>query len=296
MPKSTPLTDFQAKVKDELEKSQKPTLGGKAGISPSTIKNYISKLRVLQKEDALTDYFKWVKSKPMTEASQITYNSNVLGLIKHSPTFEAKYGHLTKALIERQKEITDQRKKRESNAKATEEEMKKLLNHEDWSTAMLKARGQDKLILQMYSLIPPRRGDYFKVKLIHTGEDEPKEDNYLNVDTMELTIDPIKSGEVSTIKLPPKLEEAIRSSLQSNLRRYLFVNSSGNPFTNPDSFTRHIRKMLEKLTGRKGLGIQAIRNYVISTFHKGGKTLTELKEFAQQSGHSVEMSQLYRKF
>jgi len=302
MTKSTP-SEFFSKVKDELTQSTVAGRNGSVGLSPLSVKVYTDRLRTLEGHEGLVDYQLFLDTYPskgglpMKETTKISYNSAVMGMIKHSPTFAKEMGHLKDEIGEQQKGLVLEREKKEKTGVAHEDE--KLLTKEDWQVAKIRAKGLQSLLLKFYEKIPPRRGDYGRVKLLHADELKGNtEDNYLNIDTMELTIFPLKTGQKygsQTIKLPDDLAEDVRQSLKEQNRRFLFVNARGLSFPDHIAFTKWVRTNLHKLTNKTGMGVTAIRHFVISEYWKDIPSLTKMEEFAHKSGHSFEMSQRYRK-
>jgi len=289
-------------VKKEIEESDVVSRFGKTGVSPSTAKTYTDRLRTLIKNDGLDDYLNFIETYPskdggkMKQATKISYHSAVLGMIKHSPTFREKYGDLQEKVNNLQRKEVGDRTQHEKTHEPHEGEQ--VIDDKDWKIANMRAEGQAKLLLKMYELIPPRRADYAAVKLLKKDEISDETDgNYLNVDTMKLYITPLKTGEKfgkQVTQLPLNLVRIVKKSIKELPRRYLFVTGRGGAFASNIAFSRYIRNTLKKLMNKE-VGVNALRHYVISKYWKDTPSLQEHEDFASKSGHSVEMSQRYRK-
>ena len=91
-------------------------------------------------------------------------------------------------------------------------------------------------------------------------------------------------------------EAQIRDILGFYLKRagyQVLLAENGRPM-NEDLLCKRIKKIFFRETGR-GTGINILRHSYITDARRGEKPLKEQKELALAMGHSIGMSQLYRR-
>ena len=153
----------------------------------------------------------------------------------------------------------------------------------------------NKLLLSMYSLIPPVRIDYYATHIIKLDE-VPETDNYivLKNNEAELVIRKYKTsrkhGEIRHPKLPNELYNIIIQSLEIHPRKYLFENN-GKAFT-PNGFCKWSSATLEKLFGVQ-LTLTIIRHIYISSIPLSTMTLEEKKNISKLMGHTLGVQAEY---
>ena len=152
-----------------------------------------------------------------------------------------------------------------------------------------------KLLLAMYTLIPPVRADYYSTQIIKEGE-TPETDNYiiLKKDSAELIIRKYKTskkhGAIIHPILPTELYNIILQSLDKYPRKYLFENKS-KPYT-PNGFCKWSSATLEKLFGVE-LTLTMIRHIYISSLDLSKMTVEEKKNIGKLMGHTIGIQAEY---
>lgn len=156
---------------------------------------------------------------------------------------------------------------------------------------------QDAIILCLYTLLPPARVDYALMRVVE-AEDEAPEGNLLVVKQtrMEFVMREYKTAHkygTKRLVIPPKLVLILRDWLQLNPSGWLLCTQDGLPMTEPQLGSR-VRAVMNRLTG-KNVGINIFRHSFISFLRKGEPALKDQKHIADAMGHSIGMSQLYRR-
>jgi hypothetical protein len=152
-----------------------------------------------------------------------------------------------------------------------------------------------KLLLAMYTMIPPVRADYYATHIVLAGE-VPETDNYIVLKSgeAELVLRKYKTsrkhGDICHPVLPKPLYDLIIQSLEMYPRKYLFENND-KPFT-PNGFCKWSSAALEKLFGVE-LTLTMIRHIYISAQDLAKMTVEERKKLGQMMGHTIGIQAEY---
>ena len=156
----------------------------------------------------------------------------------------------------------------------------------------------ERLLLSMYTLIPPLRSDYDRIG-IYKNEDEAKENNYLIMNKNPyLVITKYKTSKTYKdirIDLPKKLVNQIKESLKLQPRKYLFIQKNGEPYDKPNTFNRWANRKLKSLFGKKNISLSTLRHIYITRrdLKLEEKSGLERSKVANVMGHSVGTQQNY---
>lgn len=161
----------------------------------------------------------------------------------------------------------------------------------------------ERLLIAMYTMIPPCRADYFAMEVVR-GEAEPTAKNYLRIRDdekggMETVLRDFKTAKIFKEirnELPVELMKEVGASLEMNPRGFLFVNANGKPHTR-NSFTLWARRVLSRVFGtdftlvffRHAFATHYVMNVDLRTL-----TDAQIKEISNKMGHSTEMFRAYR--
>lgn len=171
-----------------------------------------------------------------------------------------------------------------------------------WATFLEKrdslSKGSIKrLLLCMYSMIPPTRLDYGDVTIY---KEEPKEVpegiNYLVIcpSGSYLGLQEYKTSKHyghKKLDLPDELVEEIQASLKDTPRKHLFTGRGNEPFRIANSYGKWVSRTLLKIFD-KPMTINILRHmYVSSNLEK--KCLRERKEIASKMLHSIRAQMIY---
>jgi hypothetical protein len=163
----------------------------------------------------------------------------------------------------------------------------------------------ERVLIAMYTMIPPCRADYFALELVR-GEAQPTAKNYLRIRSddekgteMETVLRDFKTAKIFKEirnKFPVELVQEIEASLEKNPRDFLFVNANGKPHTR-NSFTLWSRRVLSRIFGtdftlvffRHAFATHYVMNVDLRTM-----TDAQIKDISNKMGHSTEMFRAYR--
>lgn len=177
-----------------------------------------------------------------------------------------------------------------------------LQGHVPWKSILKKrdslTKGSDqRLLLSMYTMIPPVRRNLGSCKIVSNGEDPPPQGNYIYIGSPPvLVLREYKTkkfyGE-NKVDLPKKLVAEIQSSLKVDPREYLFVSKGGEPFATDALYGSWVARTLKGVFS-KPMTINTLRHCYLSETGVETKTVAERKEIASSMCHSVGMQMRYQ--
>jgi hypothetical protein len=162
----------------------------------------------------------------------------------------------------------------------------------------------ERLLIAMYTLIPPCRADYFAMEVVR-GEEEPTTRNYLRIRSddekggMDTVLRDFKTAKIFKEirnELPEELVREVEASLEKNPRKYLFMNANGKPHTR-NSFTLWTRRVLSRVFGTDFTLVffrHAFATHYVMNIDLRTMTDAQIKEISDKMGHSTEMFRAYR--
>ena len=152
-----------------------------------------------------------------------------------------------------------------------------------------------KLLIGLYTHIPPVRADYYATQIIPFGS-TPTDPNYIfhSPEKSRLVLTDFKTNkfykEISH-DLPEELHRQLVLSLAASPRTYLFVNKNGVPFTR-NGFTKWATEQLFQIS-KKGLTITILRHIYISSLDLNSPPVI-LLEIGKKMGHQLSQQMLYK--
>ena len=158
------------------------------------------------------------------------------------------------------------------------------------------------LLLCMYTMIPPARADYNKVRILHREPEgvEATTGNYMVVRQgyARLVLNEFKSKGRSFPQhvkiLPRDLEAVVRESLRQKPREYLFVSPrTGAPYDKDNTFVVYVNRVFERVLGKR-IGISMMRHIYVNSLDLNALTSGERKRISQDMMHSLETNDRYR--
>jgi integrase len=146
----------------------------------------------------------------------------------------------------------------------------------------------DLLLLSFYVLIPPRRSqDYANLKARNFDD---KVDNY--VSKGKLYFNKYKTQKFygkQDVPMPPKLKTLISKWMTKHDNDYVLFDKAGKPLTNVK-----ITNRLNRIFGKK-ISSSMLRHIYLSFKFKDAPTLLEMKDLAEDMGHSISEQGTYIK-
>ena len=252
---------------------------------------------IVQHKKYIPQFNKWF-TNITTRKSIVTF---ILTVFRHNPVFKDKHASAYDAwrkVYDDAKAAVDERY--ESN-KPTEKQVKGFVCYKDIIAKRdeLAAGSIERLLLGMYTYIPPMRCEYARVA-IYRGKvpKEPEaEPNYIHVRGKRgnLVIQRFKTDKHHKpfdIDLPKPLMDDLLKSLADTPREWLFVNSKDEPYTNL-MFTQWTIRAFTKLFGRP-LTVALIRHSFINELDFNTMSIKERNDIAAAMAHTRETQERYK--
>jgi hypothetical protein len=282
------------------------------GLSDASKKQFVRKLeqwleitqhtdvlRVLRDPEGSYRRFEAAGDVSHTHANVHTYLSAVLALFKHVPWLKEKYPEAAFAWQALRHDNYRHIKDRYLDNQPTQRQrdafvpLREVLRVRDG----LPRGSVDRLLLSMYTDIPPARGgDFHAVRLLDkaptTDEDSPG--NYIVTGSKgkscRLVINEFKTRkhyDPIVHELPPSLCEELAISLRDRPRDYLF-----GPFSR-SAFSTWANRRLHRLFGRR-VTLTMLRHLYVMALDFNRLSSRQLLEIGNSMGHRMEMQKQYQ--
>lgn len=291
-------------------------------LAPSSRVQYVKNLgtlaRVMGKPiDALVDdadlVIETIKRRYACPMTQRTFVSAIKALFIYNEGLKETHERQLQRFADFQNELSASVNDRYMSAEPSDRERR---NWVPWPDVLARERelaaaeygSNDHLLLAMYTLIEPMRQDYGALRVLVDRQPPPAADaaatprNYLVLDRSgsagTLMLDTYKTAKRYgryERSLPPQLLAVIKTSLLAHPRAYLFVDDSGRPYRNRNSFTQFSNRALKRLFGGKAVTVSMLRHSHISSIDFNGSTPGDLFQKSRHMAHSIAMQQLYRR-
>ena len=247
-----------------------------------------------------TTYIAWLKENKPEPQTQKAYLVGILALFKHTPKLKDRFKEAHEIWYDTfttlEKEIEARYKSNEPTPKQQDAYIpfKDIEKKRD----QLKIATKERLLLSMYTYIPPLRNDFHAVFLYPTiPEEPPSHPNYLILNTKQLTIKEHKTAKTVgpyENTLPTPLMEEIQASLEASPRDWLFATKDNKPYSS-GTFNKWVNRTLEKLF-HKPLTISLIRHVYVNDINFNKLSVAEKERIAKLMCHKVGMQDKYRLF
>ena len=164
-----------------------------------------------------------------------------------------------------------------------------------------KLNDNDRLLIQ-FVIQFPRRLDWRLMKLHKSSGKKNMNFNYLNINrfgmpsSFQFFRSKSQEYEQTTKKIPNKLKNNIMTYLREKElknNQLLFPRNNGTIHT-PDSFSKHITKLFEKITG-KAINNNLYRHIVATNLSDKGYSMNQRSKVASDMGHNLIQSLQYVK-
>lgn len=159
---------------------------------------------------------------------------------------------------------------------------------------------QNRLLLFMYTEIPPARADYDKLKVLKEAPAELK-GNFIifnNKNNSKIVLNDYKTKhkhQTIEIDIPDILYEEIKKSLAVLPRQYVFVGKNKEPFSNTNTYVKWANRALKKILNNEYVSLSTLRHIYISRrdLRLEEKSGLEQKKIADIMGHGLAMQKRY---
>lgn len=157
----------------------------------------------------------------------------------------------------------------------------------------------EKLILSLYTMIPPVRSDFQNVRIYEKMPNKKENKNFIVLgDVNKLFLQEYKTDEnygTIEIQLPKELVNQIKYSLTEKPRDYLFVNRFGSPYDKKNSYSTWINNIVRKVVNNPHFTLTMFRHIYLSRPDVSIQDLpmVERRKIAKSMGHSIQQQNNY---
>lgn len=236
--------------------------------------------------------------KTLSKSSLAQFIVPIISLLMMFRQIQEKQPDILKIWKKMKDEIVSDDTEHVMNNEPSERQKKSLMTFDE----IVKIRndlpnGSDgKLLISLYTMIPPVRSNFDKVKIYSKSPKDVK-GNYLVLSKKKLVLNVYKTDKIygsNVIDLPKDLMEQIKTSLDKKPREYLFVKSNGELFTS-NSWNITANRLLKKVFKNSDFSLNMFRHIYLSRkeLNLKDKTLKERKDIADKMGHSVSTQDKY---
>lgn len=247
-----------------------------------------------------------ILSADIPEHSQKTYLTTILTFLRTSG-LKASNKPLYNEWYPYYEQISEEINDRIKNNIPTERQAK---NQIDWKD-VLKVRDSlpfgsyPHVLLSLYTYVPPRRQmDYMDMRVyIDPNAVVSLNHNHFHIYSNKykapyMFVNKFKNAQhfksFFNKEIPHKLAQTIKASLKESPREFLFVQKSGQPYTDVNSFTHFSNRMLKDIFKCPGMSVNVLR-HSFATYANAIPNITvgERQRNAIKMGHSLKKTMEY---
>lgn len=237
----------------------------------------------------------WVCENKKAETTQKNYLCSIQYWLRGTEGAETAGKEYRKKI----KELADKITERYKDQALTKKEEK---NYTTWNTILEHSEkilkdaslpDMDKLLIALYTLLPPVRLDYCNLAVYDTAPTEDK-GNYVVINDTEAYV---RINEHKTAKK----YGALQNSMPKKLARRFRVFKEFNPDVevlfemSEKALAKRIERLFRKYSAGKKIGVCVLRHSYISHFLDSAPGLRECTALAKKMGHSATLQQYYRR-
>lgn len=247
------------------------------------------------------------KGKPIGDHNKETYASSILAIFTYNSQLKEKYFDQFQQWNKIHEQIRQPIETKYKSNIPTQRQQKAYIDFQELIEIRdsLPIGSIPRLLLAMYTYIPPVRSDYYRTKIyFETPKDNKyEEDNVIILDDKTkryiLVLEKYKTAKVYGVKvidLPIELVNEIKQSLKLFPREYLFISQgTGQKFDLEASFNNWANRCLKRTLNKPTFTISMLRHIFITRrdLKLEEKSGLEQNEIANIMGHSVEQQRKY---
>lgn len=228
------------------------------------------------------------------------YVTALKSLFQEAPGLKQKYPEIFIKWDEIHKQVRQPINAKYQSNKPTERQEEAYVSFDELERKRdsLEIGSDARLLLSLYTLVPPLRSDYNLVA-IYKNDKDIKYNNYLILNKNPyLVITKYKTAKTYKdikIDLPKKLVKEIKESLKLKPREFIFVQKNGKPYEKSNTFNRWANRTLKSLFDKKNISLSTLRHIYITRrdLKLEERSGLERNKIAQIMGHSVGTQQNY---
>jgi hypothetical protein len=229
----------------------------------------------------------------------------VLTLFKHTKGLKERKTKAFTCWIEHFKEVNEKAQEKYEKIEASKRQIDAYVSWDKIieTREQLDKTSQEYFILCLYTMMPPARADFNKVRII---KDNKLTEAFVKEFPNHLVLMPTgmrlvynefktrsKKMQVYDEILPYELVNVIKDSLKNQPREFLVVSRTGEPYHKPNSFTQHVKRVLQKVFN-KNMSINTLRHSFVNSVDMNKITPMEKNRYSKLMMHSPAMFDRYR--
>lgn len=241
-----------------------------------------------------------------TEANKHMFYSAVVAYLKHTDDGKRRSNKVKEMWTKIQKDNWEARRKQGLDNEPLQNQIE-VAENVKWEDILkkrdsLNSGTHEKLLLSLYTYLPPVRADYFEVRINPPKSIiEDKKSNYIILkqtpEASSIVLRDFKTAaKYKTIShiLPQALYDEIQISLKQKPRQYIFTMPSDNkrPYDR-NSFSKWANKTLKELF-QVPVTLTTLRHLFVSTIDFNKTRGSELEKIGNAMGHSIAMQKGYQ--
>ncbi len=298
---------FLKKFKDIIDKTEL------SDVSKNNYKYRLDRLTILTNKDVdwiINNCKKTIKilnENHIKEPQSVKAMVNaILTIFKHTKGLRESKTKAYTCWVEHFQEVNEKAQEKYEKIEASQRQIDAYV---PWKEVLAKRDELNKesneyFILCLYTMLPPARADFNKVKIIKENkvtDDLTKEyPNHLIImpKGMKLVYNEFKTKSKKLQQyekvLPDELVKVIKDSLKRQPREFLVISDkTGEPYHKPNSFTQHVKRVLYKVFN-KNMSINTLRHSFVNHVDMNTITPLEKERLARDMMHSPNMFDRYR--
>jgi hypothetical protein len=240
-----------------------------------------------------------------TSANRHMFYSAVVAYLKHTPSGKQRSERLQNRWLNIQKENWEERRQASLDNTPSENQAA-VASTVSWQQVIEKRNSLpkgslEKLLLSVYTYIPPVRADYYEMCINPKASEINTKTNFIQLTnshtTSVLVIRDFKTAaKYKEIKhtIPQPLYDEIVASLQVKPRNYLFTmpTDTSRPYDR-GSFSKWANKVLSTLF-KVPMTLTSLRHMYVSTLDFNNTRAKDLERIGNSMGHSISMQKGYQ--
>jgi len=310
---------LKQQIGDELEKEEKKP---KVRVTEKSIAQYRTRTKRVYKlmhEGKPMESLDWLKDvdKVMkfilesdnwrTKNSQATIVNSITSFLRNSNDLPKDMEDVYKKYSAYNSQLANNNQKAKKENKMNGKESAVMLK---WDEILDKTKDiknlEDRALVSVYTLLPPRRIDDYRLMKIFTKKKgrvvQEDENNYLVLNAkrvpQEFVFNRYKTSKhygQQVIKLPNDLKEILKNYTDKGKSNdsCLFSQANGECLSQP-GFTSKVRNTFKKYNG-KPLTVNSLRHSFISSLDQNAMSIAQREEIARKMAHSVGEQMQYNK-
>lgn len=297
---------FLKKFQDIIDKSDL------SDVSKTNYKYRLERLTILTNKDVdwiLNNCKKTLtilKENKITEPQSVKAMINaILTIFKHTKGLRDTHKKSYTCWVDNFKEVNEKAQEKYEKIEASERQIEAYV---PWAEILQKRdeldhTSQEYFILCLYTMLPPARADFNKVRIVKedkiTDALVKEYPNHLIISkkNMKLVYNEFKTKskklQMYEKVLPDSLTSVIKASLKRQPRDFLVVSNNGEPYHKANSFTQLVKRVLYKVF-QKNMSINTLRHSFVNSVDMNKITPQEKQQLASEMMHSPEMFDRYR--